>query len=213
MILGLILSQIPPFIRNKFRIFTVLRNMWLVRRFCIFWKGRPWQVALHRSFTTLIWLSMSGTCPFTTSRFTSGPPGRDTIRILKVPNFPSARHVVMRKPWCRWYWYKSLKYLNISGTMKFDRWFTSMKCIFRLNVMNNGILFTKKMSHMRKNSLCKFINPTGIFNWSLSSTFRFIWLVLPLSAVIFLPHTFCVTSTPWTVTGKFLIWLMWITHL
>ena len=86
MILGLILSDIPTFIRKKFRIFTVLSNIWLVRSFGIFWKLRMWQVALHYSFNTLIHFSMSGMFLLAVAGFNNGSPGRDSISILKGLN-------------------------------------------------------------------------------------------------------------------------------
>ena len=71
--LGLRLYEIPPFVRKKFSIFTVLRTIWAVRSFVIFWKGRLWQLAIHCYFTTLIRLWMSGIYSFDADRFISEP--------------------------------------------------------------------------------------------------------------------------------------------
>ena len=100
MVLGMRLSENNPFVVKKFRIFDVLRNIWLVRRCGILYKVRLWRVALHCSFTTLIRLLMSGTCSFAPAIFTSGPPVRDSIRLFKVQNLRSACTLVMRNPWC-----------------------------------------------------------------------------------------------------------------
>ena len=62
MVLGLILCEIPPFVVNKFNIFTALMTIRVVRRFIIFWKRRPWWVSLHCYFINLIYLYMSGMC-------------------------------------------------------------------------------------------------------------------------------------------------------
>ena len=95
------LSDIPPFAGNKFSTLTEFRTMWVVRSFWILWNGRPRQVDLHRSFTTLIFRSISGTCSFYTARFTSWTPGRYSIKIFNSSNLPSACIVVMWKRQCR----------------------------------------------------------------------------------------------------------------
>ena len=94
MVFGLRLSEIPPLVGNKFSILTKLITMWVVKRFGIRCNGRPFQMAIHRSFTNLICRSISGTCLFDASIFTSGTPGRDSI------NYPFVCTFFMQKPLC-----------------------------------------------------------------------------------------------------------------
>ena len=101
MVLGMRLSKIPPFVGKKFIIFTSLSTILVFRSFGIFWKVRLCQVALQCSLTTLILLFMTGIYSFSADRFICGPPGRDSIRIFRGPNLPSACTVVMHIPRCR----------------------------------------------------------------------------------------------------------------
>ena len=184
------LSDILPLVGKEFSIFTVLKVIWVVSIFGVLWKGRLWRVSLHRSFTTLFLLSISGTSSFYAARCFSDPTGRDSIRLFRGMKSTFVCTVLMQNKQCMWYCYTSLKALNISGTVQISRWLTSVKYVFWLNFRKTGILFTKNMLHVRKTSLYNFINPKGIFTWSLATTFGFFWVVFPLSSAMLFPHTF-----------------------
>ena len=189
--------------------------MWVIKNFGILWNGRPCKVDLHCSFINLVRIFISGTCSFAAARFNSGLPVRDSIRIFKGLSSPSACNVVMRKPRCRYYMYTSLKALYISRIMLFMRWLKNVKYIFWINALNTGILFTKKMLHVRNTSVCSFMSSTEIFTWSLATTFGFLQVILSFIVAIYLSYTFWETSTSlsWTITGNLLIWLPRITQL
>ena len=98
MVFGLKVLEIPTFVGKKFSIFIALSTMCIIKSFGIHWNSKLWQAAWLHSFTTQICHSISGMCSLGLARLTSGPPGRDSIRILRGANFPAACMVVMRKP-------------------------------------------------------------------------------------------------------------------
>ena len=149
MVFGIKVLEIPPYVGKKFSIFAVWNTMCIVNSLGIRWNRSPCRSSQHLSFTTLVFRSISGTCSLALSRLIMGPPGSDTIRAWSGANSPSECTVVMRNPWCKLYWYISLKAANICNTVRFAIWFTAVKHIFKLKVKRNGILFTKKSLALR----------------------------------------------------------------
>jgi hypothetical protein len=85
MVFGLKVSETPPFVGKKFSSLTAWNTIWIVRSFRSRWNGRLCRVTRHRSFTTLIRRSISGTCSLLLAKFTMGPPGMDSIKWCKFP--------------------------------------------------------------------------------------------------------------------------------
>ena len=160
MVLGLRLSKILSFDRNKFSIFTMLRTIWVVRSFVIIWKGRTYLGARHYSFTTLSCLSMWGMCSLAVAIFINDLPSRDSMRRQELWDFIHEKYVAHEKFFLVQL-YRYYRYIHLIP------------------------------GHYVK----------------------IVFVALPLSDAMFLPHIFCMTSISWTFTGQFLIYLLKITHL
>jgi hypothetical protein len=57
------------------------------------------------------------------------------------------------------------------------------------NVKKKGILLTKKMSTVKKTSLCSFNNSTGTFAKSFATGLGLLCMVIPFYAAIFFPKS------------------------
>ena len=97
MVLGLKVSEIPPFGGKKFNILTTLNIMCIVTSFGSLANGHPWRAALPLSLTTLMRRSISGTCSLLLVRLTTGPLGNDSIKGFNGSNSPSTSTSVTKK--------------------------------------------------------------------------------------------------------------------
>jgi hypothetical protein len=98
----LTVSEIPPLRGKWFNSFTAVNTMCIVISLCVQLKGRLCCNERDLSFTTLICLSISGTCSLALVRLTLGPLDMDWIRTCNGANSPSTSSVVMWNPRLRY---------------------------------------------------------------------------------------------------------------
>ena len=135
-VVGLIMSDMPPFTGKWFRICIYLNTKWIRNSLGIFLNGKLCHIEPILYFSTAICLLILGICSFELARFNRGLPGITCIHAWSGANSPSACRVVNIKPHLMQYKYISLKALKIVLDFLSVRRITAVKIILRLIELN-----------------------------------------------------------------------------
>ena len=131
-VVGLIMSDMPPFTGKWFRICIYLNTKWIRNSLGILLKGKLFHIDPILYFSAWIFLPVSETCSLELSRLTCGPSCISCINSWSGENSPSTCRFVIQKPLFIYYIYIYLKDLNIVLAFLSARYLTTVKIILRI---------------------------------------------------------------------------------
>ena len=132
-IVGLIVSDIPPFSGMWFRILMDWNNKWIRHSWITLLKVKLCLIELILFLVIWIFLFIAVTWLLSLYRFTFSSPGIYFINAWRGANSPSTSRVIIWKLSFKQNMCISLKDFNVGMTFWYSRWITTVTLFLRIN--------------------------------------------------------------------------------